>query len=478
MLLSCERGCWPRGMVGRWLVLRWWLGVVNRAGVKAERPERRGDDDLGAGQSLRRLEQGRGAWVTVWHHPRRCGLGWTAGSVGAGGQPYLGARTRSGDVVGGRVPARGGRGRSFGGGRPRAVRGDAPRGDRSTGAPAAPHQRSRRPGAHGGGRFRRRRGPAPGRRARAGGGRPAGQLAGHRQRRPLAAGALPGLEVVGVVGEVGRAAQAAAHAAPSAAPGRPGGPGDPPARLPSDPVMGTSRPQERTAWRATAGSSARASQAARRRSAAGSAQPAHGGTRRRGCAGTSRRCARRPGPGAAAPGCPGRRGAPVASTDPGRVPAQQLPQVVGAGAVGLGAPLGPRRARVPAGLARWARHPAPMSSSATNRRPVVAFQGEVRLLAGAARQPGAQLQAGGRAELPAAGLAGVGADPVVGGLPPVDAEAAHGGHRGLLWLPRLRSGAASVPHPAEGSRPHAIYVKGLPGGCLRAGCRGALWMPG
>jgi hypothetical protein len=28
-----------------WLVLRWWLGVVDRAGVKAERPERSEDDD-------------------------------------------------------------------------------------------------------------------------------------------------------------------------------------------------------------------------------------------------------------------------------------------------------------------------------------------------------------------------------------------------------------------------------------------------
>jgi hypothetical protein len=210
MLLICERGCWPRGMVGRWLVLRWWLGVVNRAGSRRSGPSAAGTTTLvparaSAGWS-REEELGSPFGIT----PRRCGLGWTAGSVGAGGQPYLGARTRSGDVVGGRVPARGGRGRSFGGGRPRAVRGDAPRGDRSTGAPAAPHQRSRRPGAHGGGRFRRRRGPAPGRRARAGGGRPAGQLAGHRQRRPLAAGALPGLEVVGVVGEVGRAAQAAA----------------------------------------------------------------------------------------------------------------------------------------------------------------------------------------------------------------------------------------------------------------------------
>jgi hypothetical protein len=38
----------------------------------------------------------------------------------------------------------------------------------------------------------------------------------------------------------------------------------------------------------------------------------------------------------------------------------------------------------------------------------------------------------------------------------VDVEAAYDGHRDLLWLPPLRSDAASVPHRAEGSRSHAI----------------------
>ena len=59
----------------------------------------------------------------------------------------------SGDMMGDRVPAAGGRGRSFYGGRPQGVCQTAPCGDRSIGEPAAPHQRSgsakrahRRPG--------------------------------------------------------------------------------------------------------------------------------------------------------------------------------------------------------------------------------------------------------------------------------------------------------------------------------------------
>ncbi len=61
-----------------------------------------------------------------------------------------------------------------------------------------------------------------------------------------------------------------------------------------------------------------------------------------------------------------------------------------------------------------------------------AFKGEVGLLAGEASKPGPQLQAVGRAELAAAGLAGVGIEDVVGDLPPVDVEAAYDGHRDLL----------------------------------------------
>jgi hypothetical protein len=65
----------------------------------------------------------------------------------------------------------------------------------------------------------------------------------------------------------------------------------------------------------------------------------------------------------------------VGGRDPGlgqRPTQQQVTQVVGVGPVGLGPPLGPRSARVSAGSASWARTPAPMTSSATYRQPVVA----------------------------------------------------------------------------------------------------------
>jgi hypothetical protein len=44
-----------RGWLGWWLLLRCRLGVVNRAGVKVERPERREDDDLDAGEGHLRI---------------------------------------------------------------------------------------------------------------------------------------------------------------------------------------------------------------------------------------------------------------------------------------------------------------------------------------------------------------------------------------------------------------------------------------
>src|SRR5918994_2458236 len=66
------------------------------------------------------------------------------GAWRAGVQPYLGARTRSGDMMGDRVPAHGGCGRSFYGGRPDQ------RGGRSIREPAAPNQRFRCPSAHDG----------------------------------------------------------------------------------------------------------------------------------------------------------------------------------------------------------------------------------------------------------------------------------------------------------------------------------------
>src|SRR5512133_1997014 len=57
MLLICERGCSSTGLV----VLRWWLGVVDQAGVKVERPERREDDDLDAGEGHHRMKERRGS---------------------------------------------------------------------------------------------------------------------------------------------------------------------------------------------------------------------------------------------------------------------------------------------------------------------------------------------------------------------------------------------------------------------------------
>src|SRR5215203_5795166 len=169
MPLICEPVARQRDL----LVLRCWLGMVDRAGVKVEWPERRVDDDLDPGEGRRRMKQRREASVTAAASPQAAWFGaWRAGV-----QPYLGARTRSGDMMGDRVPAGGGCGRSFYGGRLR-VRNDAPRGDRSIRELATPHQRFRRPGAHDTGQFRRRlgvrRGPAPGRRARAGCGRPRG----------------------------------------------------------------------------------------------------------------------------------------------------------------------------------------------------------------------------------------------------------------------------------------------------------------
>src|SRR5215203_7065444 len=139
MPLICEPVARQRDL----LVLRCWLGMVDRAGVKVEWPERRVDDDLDPGEGRRRMKQRREAWVTAAASPQAAWFGaWRAGV-----QPYLGARTRSGDMMGDRVPAGGGCGRSFYGGRLR-VRNDAARGDRSIRELATPHQRFRRPGAH------------------------------------------------------------------------------------------------------------------------------------------------------------------------------------------------------------------------------------------------------------------------------------------------------------------------------------------
>jgi hypothetical protein len=74
--------------------------MVDRAGVKVERPERSEDDGLDAGESRRRMKQQRGAEGTAAASPL-AGVGWDGrqGAWRAGVQPYLGARTRSGDMM-------------------------------------------------------------------------------------------------------------------------------------------------------------------------------------------------------------------------------------------------------------------------------------------------------------------------------------------------------------------------------------------
>jgi hypothetical protein len=97
--------------------------------------------------------------------------------------------------------------------------------------------------------------------------------------------------------------------------------------------------------------------------------------------------------------------------------------VAGVGAVGLGAPL--RAAQRP-GVGRLGQvrcDPGTLQLLGDEPPAGGGLQGEVGLLTGEPRQPGPQLEAGGRAELAAAGLAAVGIDPVVGDLPPVDVEA-------------------------------------------------------
>jgi len=86
------------GVARQWdlLVLRCRLGVVDRAGVKVERPERHEDDDLDAGEGHHRMKERRGlgspSGITS-----RCGLklNWRAGIV-ARGRPAL---SRCSDLV-------------------------------------------------------------------------------------------------------------------------------------------------------------------------------------------------------------------------------------------------------------------------------------------------------------------------------------------------------------------------------------------
>src|SRR5215207_2099257 len=110
------------------------------------------DDDLDAAEGCRRLKQRRGSLVTAAASPLiRCGLKWTAGAWRAGVQPYLGARTRSGDMMGDRVPATGGRGRSFYGGRPRPAWRQEHQGAGHTTSTIQAPERARWPTSSGGG---------------------------------------------------------------------------------------------------------------------------------------------------------------------------------------------------------------------------------------------------------------------------------------------------------------------------------------
>jgi hypothetical protein len=130
------------------------------------------------------------AWVTAWAspHPARPEMDGREGDARVSSLiSVLGPG--SGDMMGDRVPATGGRGRSFYGGRPQGVCQTAPRGDRSIGEPAAPHQRSRSTQAHTIAdqvrrRLAARRGPTPGRRVLAGCGRPRGPACGPPTARP------------------------------------------------------------------------------------------------------------------------------------------------------------------------------------------------------------------------------------------------------------------------------------------------------
>src|SRR5215212_11369744 len=78
------------GVAGQWdlLVLRCRLGVVDRAGVKVERPEGREDDDLDAGDGHRRIKQRRGSSGYPSGITSRRGLNGRAGTV-ARGRPAL-----------------------------------------------------------------------------------------------------------------------------------------------------------------------------------------------------------------------------------------------------------------------------------------------------------------------------------------------------------------------------------------------------
>jgi 23S rRNA A2030 N6-methylase RlmJ len=127
------------------------------------------------------------------------------------------------------------------------------------------------------------------------------------------------------------------------------------------------------------------------------------------------------------------------------------------GAVCLGAPFG---AAQRAGVGRLGQVRAdPYALEFLGNEPPAGrgLQREAGLLWVELVDPGAQLQAGGGAELPAAGLAGRGVEVVVGDLPAVDVEPSYDGHRDLLWLPLCDPIRPACRIRAEGSRSHAIY---------------------
>src|SRR6266508_2393932 len=128
-----------------------------------------------------------------------------------------------------------------------------------------------------------------------------------------------------------------------------------------------------------------------------------------------------------------------------------------AGAVGLGAPLGAAQRSGVGRLGQVRAEPGALQLLGDEPPAGGGLQGEVRLLAGEPGKPAAQLHARGRAELPAAGLAGVGVDPVVGDLPAVDVEASYDGHRDLPWLPQRDLMRPACRTERRGSRSHAIY---------------------
>jgi hypothetical protein len=177
------------GESGSWvLLLCCWLGVADRSrGSRWSARSNARTSDLDAGEGCRRFGE------------RSSSLRY---AIGITGEAWSAGRDRSarasslisvlgpwsGDMMGDRVPARGGCGCSFYVGRPRPVRDDGPGGDRSIRELATPHQRSRHPSAHDASQFRRRlgvrRGPAPGRRALVGCGRPRGPACGPPTARP------------------------------------------------------------------------------------------------------------------------------------------------------------------------------------------------------------------------------------------------------------------------------------------------------